>query len=61
MVYESLCNQCIHGKDCDLKPKGGAHLISACISFCATEDIRNEEIIEKIDFIRMKKIPPERI
>jgi len=51
----SLCKRSLHEKDCDLKPKNGAHPVSACVSFCQVHDEPHEEIIERLDLIRMKK------
>jgi hypothetical protein len=60
MVRASLCKRCLHVKECDLKPKDGVRNITACISFCQSHDVSHEEIIEQLDFIRMKKMLPDK-
>jgi len=55
MLSASLCKRCLHTKDCDLIPKNRGHTVSACISFSQVQDESPEEIIERLDLIRMKK------
>jgi hypothetical protein len=57
MVRASLCDRCLHAEGCDLKPNNKVHYITACNSFSPSRHETHEEIIEKLDLIRMKKIP----
>jgi hypothetical protein len=60
MVRVSLCDRCLHGEGCDLKPNDKVHYITACTCFCPFRHETPEEIIEQLDLIRMKKIPGDK-
>jgi hypothetical protein len=56
MVRASLCDRCLHQEGCDLKPNDRVHIITACKCFSPSRHETPEDIIEKLDLIRMKKI-----
>jgi hypothetical protein len=60
MVRASLCERCQHAEGCDLKPNERVRNLTACNSFSPTRHETHEEIIEKLDLIRMKKIPVDK-
>jgi hypothetical protein len=60
MVRASLCDRCLHVEGCDLKPNNKVHYITTCICFCPSGDEPHEDIIEKLDLIRMKNKPGDK-
>ena len=55
MVHGIIVQMPFHAIDCDLKPKYGPQPVSECISFSQVDDEFHEEIIERLDLIRIKK------
>ena len=54
MIRMSLCDRCLHEDGYDLKPNDKVHYITSCKCFCQSRPENPEDIIEKLDLIRMK-------